>query len=274
MSMETRIAHALTELETKHNVKVIYACESGSRAWDFASPDSDYDVRFFYVRPLAWYLRTGKNTLRDDTIDVPISDELDLVGWDLRKALGLLRKGNAATVEWLHSPIIYRNSPEFVAAMQRAVLEHFPAEYMYNHYASMATTQLDRHLQEARVKLKKYFYTLRPILAAQWIKSGRPGCPPLHFETLLETMVQDPEILTAIRVLLDLKREQNEIATTDPRPLLHDWIHQQVADLPLMEVPWQDPAIPYPEDAYAYDQLMHHAVTVLGAHLPYPKSTA
>jgi predicted nucleotidyltransferase len=98
-------------------VRVLYACESGSRGWGSASPDSDYDVRFIYVHPLSWYLRV--NPARD-VIEVPISDELDICGWELRKALGLLKKGNATLIEWLDSPVVYKTHTDFLPALREA----------------------------------------------------------------------------------------------------------------------------------------------------------
>lgn len=95
----------VSNIEAERGVRVLYACESGSRGWGFASPDSDYDVRFIYVHPLPWYLRVSAQR---DVIEVPISDELDINGWELRKALGLLKKGNATLIEWLDSPVVYR----------------------------------------------------------------------------------------------------------------------------------------------------------------------
>ena len=107
----------LSAIEAEFGVRILYACESGSRGWGFASPDSDYDVRFIYVHPLAWYLQVH---VQRDVIELPISDELDINGWELRKALGLLRKGNATLIEWLDSPIVYRADAVFLQAMRNA----------------------------------------------------------------------------------------------------------------------------------------------------------
>lgn len=104
-------------IEAEFNVRVLYACESGSRGWGFASPDSDYDVRFIYVHPLPWYLKVS---VQRDVIEVPISDELDINGWELRKALGLLKKGNATLIEWLDSPVVYRADGDFLQTIRDA----------------------------------------------------------------------------------------------------------------------------------------------------------
>ena len=117
MTTQTR-AQQLKEIERRYDVKVLYACESGSRGWGFASPDSDYDVRFLYVHPLEWYLRVESPR---DVIELPIDDELDVSGWEWRKALGLLKGANPTLIEWLDSPVIYQQDEETITAFKAMV---------------------------------------------------------------------------------------------------------------------------------------------------------
>ena len=119
-SVRSDIEARISCIESEYKVRVLYACESGSRGWGFASPDSDYDVRFIYVHPLPWYVQVSPQR---DVIELPISDLLDINGWDLRKALGLLKKGNATLIEWLDSPVVYRVDAEFLAAMRTAAVQ-------------------------------------------------------------------------------------------------------------------------------------------------------
>jgi len=103
--VKQQIETELQRIEQEEGVKIIYACESGSRAWGFPSKDSDYDVRFIYIRPVEWYLSIFE---KRDVIERPIiSDMLDINGWDLKKALNLFRKSNPPLLEWLQSPIVY-----------------------------------------------------------------------------------------------------------------------------------------------------------------------
>ena len=95
-AVRTRVEAELSRLETEHQVTVLFACESGSRAWGFASPDSDYDVRFLYVHRLPWYLQVEPGR---DVIERPLDDELDVCGRELRKALYLLRRSNPTLLE-------------------------------------------------------------------------------------------------------------------------------------------------------------------------------
>ena len=87
-------------------MRVLLAVESGSRAWGFASPNSDYDARFIYSSAPDWYLSIDLED-KHDVIEYPIVDEIDLNGWDVRKALRLFARSNPAFVEWIQSPTIY-----------------------------------------------------------------------------------------------------------------------------------------------------------------------
>ena len=78
--MKNPIINRLQELEAENNVKILYACESGSRAWGFPSATSDYDVRFIYLRPVEWYLSIEQ---KRDVIEYPVENDLDISGWDL-----------------------------------------------------------------------------------------------------------------------------------------------------------------------------------------------
>ena len=105
--MQDLILSELNRIEQDYHVQILFACESGSRAWGFPSSDSDYDVRFVYIRPTDWYLAIDVERKRD-VIELPIDDSLDISGWDLRKALQLYYKSNPPLLEWLGSPIIYQ----------------------------------------------------------------------------------------------------------------------------------------------------------------------
>ncbi len=159
--MRETILRKLNEIENRENVKILLAVESGSRAWGFASPDSDYDVRFIYVRPREDYLRLEKTR---DVIELPIEGELDINGWDLDKTLRLLRASNPTLFEWLSSPIVYRET-EFARDFQGIMQQYFSSKRGLSHYLSMAGRNYREYLKGEKVKAKKYFYVLRPVLA-------------------------------------------------------------------------------------------------------------
>src|SRR5690242_9510834 len=129
--MTAEIEALLCRIEAKHDIRIPYACESGSRAWGFASPDSDYDIRFLFVRPESTYFSIWEGT---DAIDLPLENELDAGGWDIRKAARLLGKSNGALVEWLHSPVVYRNDGGFCERWRSTAGAVFSPRSSREHY--------------------------------------------------------------------------------------------------------------------------------------------
>ncbi len=203
------IHRRLTDVEDKDGVRVLYAVESGSRAWGFPSADSDYDVRFVYVRPRDWYLSVNVESRRD-VIERPIVDHIDLSGWDIRKALRLFAKSNPPFLEWLSSPIVYRDVLGFAAAVRELLPRYYsPVSSLY-HFLRMAQGNYREFLQGPEVILKKYFYVLRPLLAVRWIEQGR-GPVPMEFARLLAT-VEDAELVREIETLIERKKRGDELA--------------------------------------------------------------
>ena len=221
------VVRRLDMVEREEDVRVLYACESGSRAWGFASPDSDYDVRFVYAHRPDWYLSIAD---RRDVIERPIVDELDLSGWELRKALRLFRKSNPPLLEWLGSPIVYRERTTLASRLRAlAARGHSPRSCAY-HYLNMARRNHAAYLQGGRhrVRLKKYLYVLRPLLAVRWIESGR-GVVPMEFERLVEAMVTDTALRQAIDTLLARKRTSPELGQGPRIAAISEFIEAEIA---------------------------------------------
>ena len=218
--MRSSVMDALTRIEHEESVTVLFACESGSRGWGFASPDSDYDVRFIYVNRLPWYLTVMPGR---DVIERPISGDLDVAGWDLRKALRLLQKSNPTLLEWLRSPIAYLEKADVTDTLRRLAVTHFSDVSGYHHYMSMAKKNFREHLRGDVVRYKKYFYVLRPLLAARWIREGR-GAPPMRFADLAEATVTDAGLIGEINALLEVKMRAGEAATSPRWPAIHEFI--------------------------------------------------
>lgn len=223
------ILECLATIEQTESVRILYACESGSRAWGFASPDSDYDVRFIYVRPRNWYLSIDLERRRD-VIERPIEGALDINGWDLRKALQLMRKSNPPLFEWLHSPLVYRAQPEFWAAILALMPSYYSPAGCAWHYLHMARGNDREYLRGDPVRLKKYLYVLRPLLAVRWLESGR-GAVPMPFRELVETLIPPGALRAAIERLLVAKQGGEELAWGPRIPALSDWIAAEIARL-------------------------------------------
>ncbi|WP_338034982.1 nucleotidyltransferase domain-containing protein, partial [Lamprobacter modestohalophilus] len=241
------ILTSLTAIEAEKGVRILFACESGSRGWGFASPDSDFDVRFLYVHPLPWYLRVRPQR---DVIEQPITGDLDINGWELRKALGLLGKGNATLIEWLDSPIVYRADAVFLQRLRALAESVYQPERAFHHYVHMARGNYRDFLTREQVRLKKYLYVLRPLLATLWIEQDR-GPVPMRFETLVQTLIDAPKLRAAIDQLLVIKRSVGEAEVGAPLPLLNAFINRELTRLASVA-----PPLARPVDEAALDQLL------------------
>ena len=223
--IEKDIQARLSAAEIEHGVRILYACESGSRAWGFASPDSDYDVRFIYAHKREWYFSFDVERQRD-VIEYPIVDDIDIGGWDIRKALYLFTRTNGALLEWLNSPIIYRD----IGSFARRLREYAPNAHndlaLRYHYSHMARRNAADHLSKDKVKLKKYFYILRPLLAIRYIEQGH-GLPPVRFQELVDA-VAPKEILDTIASLIELKRVTPELGLGNALPDINNFIFHEL----------------------------------------------
>ncbi len=220
------ILEVLSEIESTHEVRILYACESGSRAWGFASPDSDYDVRFLYINDRDWYLSFDVERQRD-VIELPIEADLDCNGWNLRKALHLFSRTNGALLEWLNSPIRYLERGDAAESLRQLAPNTFNPTALCYHYSHMAKRNAREYLFEDQVRLKKYFYVLRPLLAIRHVESGR-GLPPVRFAALVDA-VAPVAIRPGIATLLEQKRVTSEMGYGAPIPQLGRFIETELA---------------------------------------------
>lgn len=225
MKMRTQIIDRLKSIEQAEKIKILVAVESGSRAWGFASKDSDWDVRFLYVRPLEWYMSIDD---RRDTLDYPASGQLDFSGWDLRKALRLLRKSNPPLLEWLRSPIVYLEQSSAAQGMRDLSEHYFNPRSCIHHYLHMADGNFREYLRGDFVKVKKYFYVLRPVLACQWIMRTNTMAP-MEFERLLATQVEDSALRAAIDQLIARKRNGEELDMEPTIRPINDFLDERIA---------------------------------------------
>lgn len=217
-----RIVERLAAVEAEENARILFAVESGSRAWGFPSADSDYDVRFVYVRPQPWYLSINLESRRD-VIERPLSELIDLSGWDLRKALALFARSNPPLLEWLDSPVVYLDRGGLASQLRSLLPQFFSPVGVMHHYLQMARGNFKAYLRTDRVRLKKYLYVLRPLLAARWVEQSR-GPVPMLFSTLLETVREHPALCEAISTLVTKKRSGVEMNDGERVPVLHEFI--------------------------------------------------
>ncbi|HSJ02845.1 MAG: nucleotidyltransferase domain-containing protein [Verrucomicrobium sp.] len=223
-----RVQKTILDLEAERKVRVLYACESGSRAWGFASQDSDYDVRFLYVHERDWYLSVDE---RRDVIELPLQDELDVSGWELRKALRLLRKSNPSLLEWLRSPMVYQSDPAFFNQFRALAEEFYSPRKCFVHYLHMGFGNYRDYLRgRDLVSLKKYLYVMRPLLACRWIERFQTQ-PPMVFQELVDAVLDESDVREALAALLLRKQAGVELAVASPVEALSSFIEMELVRL-------------------------------------------
>lgn len=222
--MKQEILNELKRLELQHDIKIIYAVESGSRAWGFASTDSDWDVRYIYIHRLEWYLQIDD---KKDSQEEILPNDIDLAGWELRKALKLFRKSNPPMLEWLRSPIIYLQQFSTIDKLHNLTSEYFNPKSCIHHYLHMAEGNFQNYLIRDNVRLKKYFYVLRPILACDWIQQTNTMAP-VEFHKLLESQITDKEVKAEVQNLLLRKMDGEELNEEPKIQILNDFLEQKI----------------------------------------------
>lgn len=226
-AVKTAIQQKLQEIERQENVCIFYACESGSRAWGFPSADSDYDVRFLYIHPRDWYLSIED---RRDVIERPLVENIDLSGWEIRKALRLFRKSNPPLLEWLRSPIVYQQKFSVIDRFRELTTKFYSPENCFYHYLHMAEGIFRENLTGETVKSKRYFYVLRPLLACRWIEKGF-GPVPMEFEILVERLISSEILKREISLLIARKRAGQEMDSEKKIPIIHEFIENEFSQL-------------------------------------------
>lgn len=205
--MKEKIQAYLREIESQRNIRILLACETGSRAWGFPSPDSDFDIRLIYAHKKDWYLSLNEGK---DTIELMLEDNnLDISGWDLRKSLRLLSKSNPPLLERIQSPILYLVDKPFLTELTELANTHYSRIATLHHYLSMAKKCYAAIQENPSFKLKKFFYALRSATACKWIME-RSEMPPIQFQVMLNSLTIETELTTRIQELIDLKSTVDE----------------------------------------------------------------
>lgn len=223
--MNVLVPKKLREIEKEYGITVLWAVESGSRAWGFASPDSDFDVRFIYKRKASDYLKLNSDR---DVIELPIDDTWDVSGWDLDKTLKLLQKSNPTLYEWMQSPIVYV-STDFKHRIKKLMDECFLEEKIMYHYLNTAKHHVKEFLSGETVIPKKYFYALRPILACLWVQKNQTA-PPVLFDDLYHSVLPE-ELKSSVDYLLDLKINGSEKMEIAPIKEIDEFLHSQIKEI-------------------------------------------
>lgn len=225
--MEEIIRKELKRIEKEYDIQILYAVESGSRAWGFASQNSDWDVRFIYVHRTNWYLSIDQ---KKDSLEIMLPNDLDFAGWELQKTLKLFRKSNPPLLEWLRSPLIYLEQYSTIEQLRQLSNQFFKPRACTYHYLHMAEGNFGDYLQKEQVKAKKYFYALRPILACKWIEETNTMAP-MEFSELVSTQIKDESLKHAIDQLLEKKKKGNELDLQPRIDIIHQFLEDELRHL-------------------------------------------
>jgi hypothetical protein len=204
--MKQKIITQLHAIEKEHGVRILFACESGSRAWGFPSKDSDYDVRFIYVHPRDWYLSIDE---KRDVIELPIDDILDISGWDLRKSLRLMRKSNSPLLEWISSPVLYHVWSPGMECLQKLARRSFLPETSCHHYLSLAKKSIEKIERSKNGVVKTYMYAIRSVLCCDWIVKNLTQ-PPIRLNDLLDGIKGESDFKEMLLDLVEQKKNETE----------------------------------------------------------------
>ena len=222
------IERRLAAVEAEEGVEILFAVESGSRAWGFASPDSDYDARFVYRHPSDWYVSVQEAR---DVIERPILDDYDVNGWDLRKALRLLLKSNPPLYEWLRSPVAYRDRDGFRAALAGLAEASYSLRRVGHHYRQ--TALLHDRGKTGPVTQKRRLYCLRALLALNWLHQ-RASLPPMNTQELIAGLELPAAVVAEVEALIAEKAATPEKGTAPALPALEAWITAELEAAPAL----------------------------------------
>ncbi|MDQ1124378.1 nucleotidyltransferase domain-containing protein [Microbacterium trichothecenolyticum] len=231
------IDRRLASVEVEHGVRIPWAIESGSRAWGFPSPDSDYDCRFLYIRPPESYLSLWPER---DVIETPLDKTFDVNGWDLAKTVALIVKGNATAIEWLNSPIIYTGDEDFRADLLALAEDTVERGAIGRHYLHVARQQ-----RAGSATLKRFFYVLRPAAALRWLATHPDAVvPPMDLPRLLAEGDVAGDVRNAATELIALKAQTREVGTGAPPTVLERFVSNELEAAASFEgaAPQKDPA--------------------------------
>ncbi len=225
--MEQRIQDFISRIAEEKGVEILFAAESGSRAWGFPSQDSDYDIRFIYKSSPEQYLSLEK---RKDTIEQMEDKLLDGMGWDLQKTLKLAFSSNISPFEWLRSPIIYRDEDGFQSRLQEVIQPYFSPKTAVHHYLGIAEGIQRREWKGDRLRIKRYFYVLRPVLSARFVWENQAP-PPIEFHDLLPLLaIHSNSLADTVEELIRLKSATNESNEVDRLPELEKYLLGQISE--------------------------------------------
>ncbi len=238
--MKQLILDHLKQIADREGFQILYACETGSRGWGFASPDSDFDIRCIFVYPRERYLSIFPPTEQFTQMLEVEGEVLDMSGWELSKVLRLLNKSNATPFEWLQSPIIYQEFSGFREELLRLGAAYLNPRSMIHHYLGICHNSMLTGIEGDQINIKKYFYVLRPLLAAKWLADQR-SVPPMQFRPLVNQLDESMPLRRAIEQLWIAKEKAKEGAFTPLVPEIQAFLDTEMPRCKLLADDMKNP---------------------------------
>ncbi|MBU9722054.1 MULTISPECIES: nucleotidyltransferase domain-containing protein [Bacillaceae] len=227
--MDHKIIERLSKIEKYNKIHILYACDSGSHTWGVSSTSSDFDVRFIYVHPMEHYLKI--DDMKNDVVESPITEGIELVGWDLRKSLRLLRKSNPTLLEWLNTDIIYYENEKFSQHMKKMSQDCFSNKATLHHYVNMASRNY-KPLYENAATIKQYLNVLRPLLMCMWIyehnKFPSTLSIPLLVDMLINEKKENKHLNKIIHELINNKQHNKKMLESIYSDDLNNFFEEQI----------------------------------------------
>ncbi len=231
--MRDKISEICRDLEKRENIKILFAVENGSRAWRFDSKDSDFDVRFVFVRPLKEYIQIKKpsNVITvafDEHYQLCSTEDafIDMSGFDVFKFVELLSRSNPTTIEWLISDIVYYGEQNEV--FKDFALNNFSKTALYHHYRSLCRNNYQKYLETGKhVTYKNYLYTFRGLINATWV-IHKQSVPPIVFVDTLQEMkgIVPDYIIDRLYKIIAIKAQGKEKEVIKNIKVMDDFIEQ------------------------------------------------
>lgn len=232
--MNERIIEVLKRIELDYEVKILFACDAGSRALGFADQESDYDIRYIYVHKLEWYLSIDqkKDVLevpKHDALSIEVHPQLDMSGWELTKTLRLYRKSNPSLIEWFQSKEIYLQEYSTIDRMKAILGEIFSAKPFIIHHINIVKRNYDVGLGKKQGYIKLYLYILRSILAGKWVETHF-SVPPVEFQELLQILPPGPVKEASLKIL-SAKQANESIYKEKDLTIIDEFIIKEIERL-------------------------------------------
>ena len=208
-----KIPQYIDKLSEEYDVRVLWAVLDGSRKMGYSYPFSDWDVILIYCHNPEWY-QVENN--KKDTIEVVYENDVDIVGWDIKKVVGEIKKGNPIVLNWLNTNSEWNADYQFIDEIRALVPLCFDPGTAISYYFKTHIALNKNDDKETAYPLKHFFYYLTGVITCMWIEKKRTT--PLPLLKMVNELVQDENIRDEIKKIhlmlsLRLSKEKYQVSS-------------------------------------------------------------